>query len=130
MECNHIDHVDLELEQSLPDSSLFAYPQYGRKLLIRCMLQDMTNTVLSTPAHMEKSQSRVLRNHFFISNIRIIGINHLFLLHLSLNFTICLIFLCEFIFLLIIFHIPLCNVRQAYKGSSIKVAPSHVISQR
>ena len=94
------------------------------------MLQDMTNAVLSIPAHMEKSQSRVLRNQFFISNIRIIGINHLFLLHLSLNFTICLIFLCEFIFLLIVFHIPLCNVRQAYKGSSIKVAPSRVISQR
>ena len=53
---------------------------------------------------------------FLISNIQNIGINRLFLLHLSLNFTICPIFICEFIFLLIVIHIPLCNVRQPYKG--------------
>ena len=68
------------------------------------------------PAHSEKSQSRMLINHFYISNIRNIGINHLFLLNLSFNFTICLSFICGFIFLLIVFHIPLCNVRQSYKG--------------
>ena len=28
----------------------------------------------------------------------------------------CLIFICEFIFLLIVFYIPLCNVRQPYEG--------------
>ena len=53
---------------------------------------------------------------FLISNIQNIGTNRLFLLHLSFNFTICPIFICEFIFLLIVFHIPLCNVRQPYKG--------------
>ena len=58
----------------------------------------------------------MLRNHFYISNIRNIGINHLFLLNLSFNFTICLIFIWGFIFLLIDFHIPLCNVRQPYRG--------------
>ena len=72
----------------------------------------MTNTVLKAPAHFEKSQPRMLRNHFFISNIRNIEIYHLYLLHLSFNFTICLIFICRFIFLLIVFNIPLCNVRQ------------------
>ena len=54
----------------------------------------------------------MLRNLFFSSQI--FGI--LELLHLSFNFTICLIFICRFIFLLIIFHIPLCYVRQPYKG--------------
>ena len=60
--------------------------------------------------------TRILRNQFSISNILNIGINHLILLHLSFYFTTCLIFFCGFIFLLIIFHIPLCNVRQPYKG--------------
>ena len=60
--------------------------------------------------------SMMLRNHFFISNIQSIGINHLFLLHLSYNFTICLIFIRGFIFLLLVFHIPLSNVRQPYTG--------------
>ena len=67
-------------------------------------------------SYSEKSQSRMQRKHILISNVRNIGINHLFLLHLSLNFTICLIFICGFIFLLIVFDIPLCNVRQPYKG--------------
>ena len=53
---------------------------------------------------------------FLISNIQNTGINRLFLLHLSFNFTICPIFICIFIFLLIVFHIPLCKVRQPYKG--------------
>ena len=75
------------------------------------MLQCMTNTVLNAPAHSEKNQSRMLRNHFYITNIRNIGINHIFLLNLLFDFTICRIFICRFIFLLILFHIPLCNVR-------------------
>ena len=53
---------------------------------------------------------------FLISNIQNIGINRLFWLHLSFNFTNCQVFICEFIFHLIVFHIPLCNVRQPYKG--------------
>ena len=79
--------------------------------MILCILQSRTNTVLH--AH---GQFRMLRNHFFISNIRNIGINYLFLLHLSFNFTICLILICGIIFLLIVFHIPLCNLRQPYTG--------------
>ena len=42
---------------------------------------------------------------FLISNIQNIGINRLFLLHVSFNFTIYPIFICEFIFLLFsVFH--------------------------
>ena len=71
----------------------------------------MTNTVMH-PLIWKKMQSWILRYQLFQN----IGINYLFLLHLSFNFIICPIFMCEFIFLLIVFHIPLCNVRQPYKG--------------
>ena len=70
----------------------------------------------NVPAHSEKSQSWMLRNHLLSQIFRISGIDHLFWLHLSFNFTICLIFIFEFIFILIAFHIPLCIVRQPYKG--------------
>ena len=77
------------------------------------LLQSLTNTVLNTPAHSEKSQSRMLRNHFFLSQI--FGILELTII-LSFNFTICLIFISGILFLFIVFHIPLCNVRQPYTG--------------
>ena len=76
------------------------------------MVQSMANTVLNAPAHSEKSQTRLLRNHFLS---QIFGILELIII-LSFNFTICLIFICGTLFLLIVFHIPLCNVRQPYTG--------------
>ena len=68
------------------------------------------NTVLNRS--FGKSQCRMLRNIFLLSQI--FGI--LELITFSFNFTICLIFIYGFIFLLIVFHIPLCHVRQPYKG--------------
>ena len=69
-------------------------------------------TVLNAPAHSEKSQSRMLRI-IFLSQI--FGILELIII-LSFNFTICQILFCGILFLLIVFHIPLCNVRQPYTG--------------
>ena len=96
-----------------------------RKEIIDTVYVIMYDQHSNAPAHLEKKCSLgswiisyVLGclDIFLISNIQNIGINRLFLLHLSFNFTICPIFICEFIFLLIVFHIPLCNVRQPYKG--------------
>ena len=46
---------------------------------------------------------------------QIFGILELIII-LSFNLTICLIFICGIFFLLIVFHMPLCNVRQPYTG--------------
>ena len=65
-----------------------------------------------TRSYGKKSQSRMLRNPFLS---QIFGKLE-FIIILSFNFTICLIFICGILFLLIVFHIPLCNVRHSYTG--------------
>ena len=69
----------------------------------------------NAPIHSEKCSLGCL-DIFLISNIQNIGINRLLLSHLPFDFTNCQVFICEFTFHLIFFHIPLCNVRQPYKG--------------
>ena len=76
------------------------------------MLQSMTNTVRNAPAHLEKVSLGCLEI-IFLSQI--FGILELIII-LLFTFTICLIVICGFFFRLIVFHIPLCNVRQPYTG--------------
>ena len=68
---------------------------------IRIIWKDIIDTVImcdqlsNAPAHLEKNGCLDI---FLISNIQNIGMNRLFLLHLSFNFDICPVFICEIYF--------------------------------
>ena len=67
----------------------------------------MTNAVMH-PLIRKKSALDALKSIIRSKIFRIFELIT-YLLHLSFIFNISLIFICEFIFLLTVFHIPLCN---------------------
>ena len=84
----------------------------------------MANTVLNAPAHSEKKVSLGCLEIIFLSQI--FGILELIII-LSFNFTICLIFICGILFLLIVFHIPLCNVRQPFTCNLAEITRNETV---
>ena len=82
-----------------------AHIRIVRKKIIDTVYVIMYDQHINPPLIWKNAVLDALISTFLISNIQNIGINHLFLLHLSFNFTICPIFTCEFIFLLIVFLI-------------------------
>ena len=86
----------------------------------KCVLLKDHNAV--TPVRLEPAAPRSGVKHSTTEPLR----SHIFVTFIISFYYLSNIFICDFIFLLIVFHFPLCiAVRQPYE-----VAPSRVISQR